>query len=213
MHTPIPFFLSVGVGVSVVVPPIVNSGAFFGGCERCFGFLWENIWLCTNSAHNQFYGFIWWGCVLGSSGNLNERVLATAAGVCLQGVACLAWVRPAVLCKWLPVGCPSWVLVLVDGAGVPSVLLSVLSLLPHLLRLFFVGWVFPFSPCNPFFPFSLLLSCIIYIILYIRKIIIYNLFFTFGLFLILSIRNLNYNSQCYILVLLNKNSILVIFNY
>ena len=126
------------------------------------------------------------------------------------GSSCLAWVRPAVLCKWLPVGCPSWVLVLVDGAGVPSVLLSVLSLLPHLLRLFFVGWVFPFSPCNPFFTFSLLLSCIIYIILYIR-IIIYNLFFTFGLFLILSIRNLNYNSQCYILVLLNKNSILVIF--
>ena len=129
------------------------------------------------------------------------------------GCPCLAWVRPAVLCRWLPVGCPSWVLVLVDGAGVPPVLLSALSLLPHLLRLFFVVWVFPFSPCNPFFTFSLLLSCIIYIILYIRKIIIYNLFFTFGLFLILYIRNLNYNSQCYILVLLNKNSILVIFNY
>lgn len=64
-----PLFLSVGVGVSAVVPPIVSSGALFGGCGRCFGFLWENIWLCTNSAHNQFYGFkigvwgLWWGWV------------------------------------------------------------------------------------------------------------------------------------------------------
>ena len=74
--------------------------------------------------------------------------------VALPGLLpCLVWVRPAVLCKWLPVGVPSWVLVLVDGAGVPSVLLSVLSPLPHLPGCFLWGGFSPFPPVTPFFLF------------------------------------------------------------
>ena len=67
--------------MSAVVPSIVNSGAFFGGCERCFGVSWI---ICQHGGkfgsqsllrlHNRGVGFVvalafpvgglvgvWWG--------------------------------------------------------------------------------------------------------------------------------------------------------
>ena len=155
MHTPIPLFLSVGVGVQFRICPKHQFWGVLWG-------LWAVFWLFVGKhmalhkfgsqsilrLQNRGVGFVvgldfpvggvWWGVgslglTVGNCGKGLPKVLqqlrrgfACKGSLSLLGLLpCLVWVRPAVLCKWLPVGCPSWVLVLVDGAGVPSVLLSV----------------------------------------------------------------------------------------
>lgn len=140
-----------GVGVSAVVPPIVNSGAFFGGCERCFGVSWIICRLVGKFGLQSILRLqigvlgLWWGLVslLGGVGGVlalsrltasncgwgsTESLVTTAARVSAV-LSVLVAVRPAVPARRLPFlpgvlckGCPC------SRVGVPGSVAAVARL-------------------------------------------------------------------------------------